>query len=117
MNLIIRDMEMPDNCEKCPFLDYEQGFCFASGKKGKDGWYESSLYSGSPDFTITRNPKCPLAEVPTPHGRLIDADAFLATIRPCLANDDYQACTFSTVKKLLIEHIAAAPTVIEAEEV
>lgn len=52
----------------------------------------------------------------SPHGRLIDADAFLATIRPCSASDEFQACTFLTVKRLLFEHIEAAPTVMEAEE-
>lgn len=77
MSVLIKGMEMPDSCEKCPFLDYEQGFCFASGEKEKSGWYVSSLYSGSPEFNTMRNPKCPLVEVPTPHGRLIDADALM----------------------------------------
>ena len=44
---------------------------------------------------------CPLIEVPTPHGRLIDADAI----------QDYNVETFG--QRLLI--IDTAPTVIEAE--
>lgn len=60
--------------------------------------------------------KCEVAPVHTPHGRLIDADAFLATIRPSSVRDEFQACTLSTIKRLLVEHIEAAPTVIEAEE-
>lgn len=103
MRVLIKGMEMPDSCEKCPFLDYEEGFCFASGEKGKSGWYVSSLYSGSPEFNTMRNPKCPLIEVPTPHGRLIDADALanVASRRMGVIN---------------IKHIDDAPTVIEAEE-
>ena len=50
---------------------------------------------GRPDW-------CPLIEVPTPHGRLIDADAI----------QDYNVETFG--QRLLI--IDTAPTVIEAED-
>lgn len=72
MGIYIKGMEMPTNCEKCPFLDYEEGFCFASGAKGKSGWYEFTL---RPDeIKDRRHDDCPLVTVP-PHGRLIDADA------------------------------------------
>ena len=54
-------------------------------------------------------------EVP-PHGRLIDADAFIATIRPLCEEDAFAACTFATVKQLMAEHINKAPTIVEAEE-
>lgn len=45
---------------------------------------------------------CPLIEIPTPHGRLIDADAI----------QDYNVETFG--QRLLI--IDTAPTIIEAED-
>ena len=55
--------------------------------------------------------------VPIPsHGRLIDADAFLSTVRPICNEDAYAGCTFETVKRLMIEHINNAPTIIGAEE-
>ena len=54
------------------------------------------------DTTKARADFCPLIEVPTPHGRLIDADAI----------QDYNVETFG--QRLLI--IDTAPTVIEAED-
>lgn len=72
MSVLIQGMEMPTSCEKCPFLDYEEGFCLASGIKGKRGWYESVLCPGS--IKDGRHSDCPLIPIP-PHGRLIDADA------------------------------------------
>ena len=55
--------------------------------------------------------------IPVPlHGRLIDADAFIATIRPLCEEDAFAACTFATVKQLMVEHINKAPTIIPAEE-
>ena len=72
MSILIKGMEMPPDCEKCPFFDYEEGFCFASGIKGKSGWYEYVLRLGG--IKDGRHDDCPLVEIP-PHGRLIDADA------------------------------------------
>ena len=72
MSILIKGMEMPTNCEKCPFLDYEEGFCFASGVKHKSGWYESTLCPGG--IKDGRHEECPLIEIP-PHGDLIDRDA------------------------------------------
>lgn len=57
MSVIVMGMEMPDCCEKCPFLDYEQGYCFASGKKQKDGWYDCNLYVSDNE---KRHKDCPL---------------------------------------------------------
>lgn len=111
-SILVRGMEMPDSCEKCPFLDYEQGFCFASGKKGKSGWYESNLYSGSPEFKTMRNPKCPLIEVPTPHGRLIDADILLAEAKRISGPITGDGWDNSGVYAL----IERQPTAMEAEE-
>lgn len=47
-----------------------------------------------------------------PHGRCVDADAFLSTIRPICDEDANVACTFETVKRLMIERISDAPTII-----
>lgn len=68
MSVIVMGMEMPDCCEKCPFLDYEQGYCFASGKKQKDGWYDCNLYVSDNE---KRHKDCPLRPLPEKHGRLI----------------------------------------------
>ena len=55
MSILIKGVEMPKSCHACWVTDYclENHFgIFANG-------------NGKP---------CPLVEIPTPHGRLIDAD-------------------------------------------
>ena len=80
MSILIKGMEMPERC----------GACFL-----RVGGCKQRIYMEQP-------PKyCPLVEIPTPHGRLIDADAI----------QDYNVETFG--QRLLI--IDTAPTVIEAE--
>lgn len=66
--MVLIDMEMPDCCEKCPFLDYEQGYCFASSKKGKDGWYECDLYAGGNENK--RHADCPLKPFTPPESQI-----------------------------------------------
>lgn len=61
-------------------------------------------------------PAADVRPIPKPHGRLIDADAFLRTIRPICDEDANAACTFETVKRLMVEHINNAPTIFPAEE-
>lgn len=94
MSVIVMGMEMPKNCAECErwsickcLNDYED--------------YESILYAVE-DGDLVRNKNCPLISIPTPHGRLIDADAI----------QDYNVETFG--QRLLI--IDTAPTVIEAED-
>lgn len=98
MSVLIKDMGMPNKCEECPFFDADFGGCgvtnyFIIRKRGK----------GRSDW-------CPLVEVPTPHGRLIDADRLTRKeIQPFLyhlPNGD------TAIPQIDIEH---APTVIEAE--
>lgn len=56
MGLYIKRMEMPKDCNECDdtMLRMVIGCCCFS--------------------TTYRHPDCPLIEIPTPHGRLIDAD-------------------------------------------
>lgn len=97
MTVLIRGMEMPKNCLECFAHDGEYAFC--------------QLYSnGIPsryDIDLLDKPEwCELVELPTPHGKLIDADAFAQRV--------------GGAKVLGIKAIAYcldnAPTVIEAEE-
>ena len=80
MSILIKGMEMPERC----------GACFLR----VDGCKQRIYMEQRPKY-------CPLVEIPTPHGRLIDADAI----------QDYNVETFG--QRLLI--IDTAPTVIEAE--
>ena len=65
MSLLIKGGVMPLTCEECPCFDEKDDCCNVSGRNVID--YK---FYGRPD-------DCPLVEVSTPHGRLIDADKLL----------------------------------------
>lgn len=116
MGIYLSNMEMPTNCEKCPFLDYEEGFCFASGAEGKSGWYEFTLRPG--EIKDRRHDDCPLVPVP-PHGRLIDADALITTFCEWgtrLERGRKLVITMSEAKQAIVDIIEDAPTIIPASE-
>ena len=69
MSVIIKGMDMPENCWDCKLVDSEYCTCVPMGL----GFYIDDYYVG--DYNSERAPFCPLGEVPTPHGRLIDYDA------------------------------------------
>lgn len=110
MGVYIKGMEMPTSCQKCPFLDYEEGFCFASGAKGKSGWYEFTLHPG--EIKDRRHDDCPLIPVP-PHGRLIDADALDYTM---LYKENWMSGTGVEAPAIWRKDVENAPTIIPAEE-
>lgn len=105
MSILIRGMEMPQSCFECPFM-LHRCFCLVNPKiEFTDEEYSElkGRYSG-----------CPLAEVPTPHGRLIDMDVILAQLREMSLDD----CSLA---EDLIEHgiddvLDDAPTIIERED-
>ena len=85
MSVLIKGMEMPERCAMC-FL--RVGDC------------KQRIY-------MEQRPKaCPLTEIPTPHGRLIDADE--------LANKTFYSTTGAPY--ITYKTFCNAPTVIEAEE-
>lgn len=61
MSVLIKGMEMPKSCSKCDLRVIAIGLDFQCAISGEtvDDYYSS------------RHPKCPIVEVPTPHGRLI----------------------------------------------
>ena len=105
MGIYIKGMQMPKNCYQCRMVDSCQYL-----------WkpYDLDDYSDLQNMVeegFTRADNCPLVEVP-PHGRLIDADKLneevcLLIKENMLSRDDARD---------LLETIADAPTVIEAEE-
>lgn len=67
MSVIIKGMKMPKSCDSCDLIQFDdeelEAHCPLSP------YYR---WCGTPpDY---RPEGCPLVEVPTPHGRLIDAD-------------------------------------------
>ena len=107
MSVYIKGMEMPERCYDCPFLDYEQGYCFATGKKSKLGWYENFIEVGG---IKTRHPSCPLVEVPE-HGRLIDADLMLNRFVEEVHDMDW---VYETID--LPDMLGEMPTVISSDK-
>ena len=62
MSILIKGIEMPKDCIKCPFCRFE------------DGYWKCLVDGSYADFGGSCRPfKCPLIEVP-PHGRLGDLD-------------------------------------------
>ena len=103
MSVLIKGMKMPKNCMICRFCvpeaDPENGeMCMATGKY-------------VPPCSTERRDDCPLVEVPTPHGPLVDADALKATF--CAECNHTITCEDCDIDY----HIGRlAPTIIEAEE-
>ena len=95
MSLIIKGPIIPLMCEECPCYDCDDYSCKATGR----GVIEYR-YDGRPD-------NCPLVEVLTPHGRLIDADKLLESFGKAIEEDNHFVNFFSLVDE--------APTIIEAE--
>ena len=101
MSVIVKGMEMPDSCIACKFgreVNYTGDF------------EEKCLINDKCGYVSVRKPRldtCPLVEVKTPHGRLVDADKLFEEINTA---DEYGA-DMSDILRLVID----APTVIEAE--
>ena len=95
MSVLIKCMEMPKNCAHCFLTDFcnQEGFGI---------------------FSNNRNKPCPLVEVKTPHGRLIDADANVAVLNKVLEETEsaYERLFYSFASAIMKE----CPTIIEAEE-
>lgn len=94
MSLIIRGMNMPKNCADCFLEDAYDG-------------YNCRIAQKSANWGLGERPSwCPLVEVPTPHGRLIDADALIDDVRR--NSESYFADDFAH------EWVDKAPTIIPA---
>ena len=105
MSILIRGMEMPTTEEKCKFFQpapFRAPFCVINGVcNGIDA--------------------CPLVDVPTPHGRLIDADEAIShpnmaekngrKLNPNYDREWFRHCV--TYARLIIE---TSPTIIEEEK-
>ena len=93
MSLFIKSkVHLPSNCEKCPFnyADMSVGICIAADKT-----IDTRTYGRK------RHPDCPMTELPSPHGRLIDAEKL--------------KCPLSWQGEIVRATVREAPTIIEAE--
>lgn len=104
MSILIKDMEIPKNCVECKLSDHISPT-------------ECPIYSiEKGDYWDKRYKYCPIVEVPTPHGRMIDADAFVED----LTNSAYKVWNLLSpvtqqVIRRVCDDIKKYPTIIEAE--
>lgn len=91
--------EIPNCCGRCPCFHAEHPMYCQAVKADKNKRIYAPYGEDRPDW-------CPLIEIPTPHGRLIDADK--------LANETFYGAT--SAPYITYRKFVNAPTVIEAEE-
>lgn len=106
-SVLINGMKMPKNCEECDFCHWSNLHQTGRCDRCDD---EPVCADFGTDYKRTRARFCPLVEVPTPHGRLIDADE-LKKEYPHDEDWEYPVNTNEYVS----ESIDNAQTVIEAE--
>lgn len=94
---------MPDKCGQCPCFHHEYPMYCQATKESNNKIPDAPYGMPRPDW-------CPLVEVPTPHGRLIDADE-LKKEYPHDVDWEYPVNTNGYVS----ESIDNAQTVVEAE--
>lgn len=116
-DIVIRGMEMPKGC-----WWYDDDLRFHECKLAKVCPYHLNvgLYDDEyPDAEKSEN--CPLVELPEPHGRLTDADAFKAYIEKGLELIHRELSGIGlkiavAVTNSFLKDIDEAPTVLEASE-
>lgn len=88
MSILIKSMDIPTSCYECPLNPL---------------WCSSACDQS----------ECPLVEIPTPHGRLIDADAMTKEIERW---KDHPNKYIQNRNKDFIFYLSDAETVIESED-
>ena len=102
MSVLVKGMEMPSGCNMCQLRDLCYDYYICRAKKLNDG-----RYLDVDDVVNRRHRNCPLTEIPTPHGRLIDADELIRYLNEWIS-DPVALSGFTRI----INH---QPTIIEAE--
>lgn len=113
MSIILKGIDMPKSCGECEFNYNLEG--------GSYEWWECVILHDDLNQFDTRRTDCPLIEIPTPHGRLIDADEtkiqYYQTMEELLQSSttiNISAQSLSLLCGLTL--INNAPTILEAEE-
>ena len=97
MSVMIKGIDMPKSCRKCDFR-----YNLTDFTKMCKYVREACHIRGMLD-------NCPLIEVPSKHGRLIDADGLLAVMKSAAGNQ------VAVPLDAVLAQIDNAPVVIEAE--
>lgn len=99
MGIFVKGMDMPPNCAKCLLFVNACSKIFLSYLCDATTSGDILSIYGRPDW-------CPLVEIPTPHGRLIDVD---------LLKDQFPIWIDSFPSCVVNKTLSKAPTIIEAE--
>ena len=97
MGVYYKRVNMPVDCIVCPF-----------GWNGCNNQHDFVYMGSRPD-------DCPLISIPEPHGRMIDADAFVEKCEEMANKEDGNQLDALVLLKWFLEQ--NAPTIIPAEEV
>ena len=113
MHIILKGIDMPKSCGGCEF-----NYCLEGGSYE---WWECVILHDDINQFDTRRTDCPLVEIPTPHGRLIDIEKlkeeFAMKNNICKECDSFKKCDNKTYSKSEIcEKFIWVPTILEAEE-
>ena len=107
---VLIDMDMPKVCNECPFCCNPSYFAYAWCELLQQHFDMDESYNKVADF-------CPLIEVPTPHGRLIDADFEEQHYTSMTINPTPDVTEQDKHNSLVIVRaLQMAKTIIEAEE-
>lgn len=108
MGVYIKGLKMPENCCGC-LLKEESTFLQGMGNIVHCGWVCGVTREpiSEQGFYSSRLLKCPLVEVPEPHGRLIDVNDAKSRMIPL---------SFSVQKWIGEVGLSNCETVIEAED-
>ena len=105
MNVLIKNMKIPKNCDDCPMFDDHYDYPYCNITSTCQGYKWSPLDQ--------RMSNCPLIELPS-HGRLIDADVLY---EDCALDNGYEVMATTTrINEYMQLKIDASPTIIESEE-
>lgn len=110
MGVVINGLSMPKNCLLCP--------CCVGEGIGAGRQHYCQAIDDEPCVSETYRPKnCPLVEIPTPHGRLIDADRLMEVIEKnsYLLKGYYNSLENGMFLTGIKQAIDESPTIIEAE--
>lgn len=111
MSVLIKGMKMPKSCP-CELVGvgYDMYCTFAYGVPSRvREYYECCEKETRPDW-------CPVIEVPTPHGDLIDGMALLESIKEARKKDPEIEDVYIDDYFTVAEWVVSAPTIIEKED-
>ena len=117
MSVLIKDMELPKDCPYCKMAYYNASDEFtgcAVVPNKRYAMHNDAVYAKS-----TQRPDwCPFIEIPKPHGRLIDADAYSEDLMD-EAHMVWGLLKPETIERInrTVEDLKNYPAVIEAEGV